>query len=113
MDSFIADYPGVIYLIGLGLVLCIIYLYKKAEKAEKSAILLEISKAVQAIEGMAAQVTVLFKKDSNRRSEVMELSERLGKQEAKCDERTFFQCVNRRTANAPDSPRRRDSDSED
>lgn len=110
MNKFIATYPGVIYLIGFGLVCLCIHLYKKSEKAEKSAILLEISKAVQAIEGMAAQVTVLFKKDSNRRSEVMELTERLGKQEAKCDERTFFQCVNRRTANVPDSPNRRDGD---
>jgi hypothetical protein len=87
MNQFIADYPGVIYLIGAGLIIAVVYFYKKAAKAEQSVIMVEISKAVKAIEHMAEEISTLFKKDSHRRNEVQELSERLGKQEAKCRER--------------------------
>ncbi len=103
MNQFIADYPGVVYLLGVALVGCAIYFYKKAEKAEKSAILLEIGKAVVAIENMANQIKTLFEKDSHRRNETQvvrqevadlggELKERMGKQETKCDERILYQC---------------------
>ena len=87
MNDFISAYPGVIYILGCGLIWIIVHQYRVSKRLEKSALLTEVGKAVTAIEGMAEQITCLFKKDGHKEGRIDQLEVRMGNQETKCAER--------------------------
>jgi hypothetical protein len=80
VDVFIAEYPGVVYLVVLGMGCLVGYFYKGNET--KSALLI-----AGKLDMIAEKLDILFKKDKERNNRIGRLETSQAKQIQRCDDR--------------------------